>query len=150
MFGTNRKGVSAYASVGIETGVAAASPHQLIVMLFDGACVAIRSAMLQMQNGDVAGKGAAISKAITIIENGLRASLDKKTGGEIAANLDALYEYMGRRLLQANLENNAEMLEEVRKLLADLRETWIAITPKAEQQPAQPHAANYSPKLVSA
>jgi flagellar protein FliS len=150
MFGTNRKGVSAYASVGVETGVAAASPHQLIVMLFDGACVAIRSAMMHMQNGDIPAKGAAISKAITIIENGLRASLDKKTGGDIATNLDALYEYMGHRLLQANLENNSEMLEEVRKLLADLRETWIAITPQAEQQPAQPQAGNYSPKLVSA
>lgn len=147
MFGTTRKGVSAYASVGIETGVAAASPHQLIVMLFDGACVAIRSALLHMEKGDVAAKGMAISKAMLIIENGLRASLDKKAGGEIAANLDALYDYMGRRLLQANLENNAEMLEEVRKLLTDLRETWNAIAPQA---PAQANAANYSPKLVSA
>jgi flagellar protein FliS len=150
MFGTNRSGVSAYASVGIETGVAAASPHKLIVMLFDGACVAIRSAMLHLQNGDVAAKGAAVSKAITIIENGLRASLDRNAGGDIAANLDALYDYMGRRLLQANLDNDAAMLEEVLKLLADLRETWNAITPQAEQAPAQQNSANYSPKLVSA
>lgn len=150
MFGTTRKGVSAYASVGIETGVAAASPHQLIVMLFDGACVAIRSALMHMQNGDVAAKGMAVSKAITIIENGLRASLDKKAGGEIASNLDALYDYMGRRLMQANLENNGDMLEEVRKLLSDLRETWNAIAPQAGTAAAQPNSANYSPNLVSA
>jgi flagellar protein FliS len=137
MFGTNRNGVNAYANVGIETGVAAASPHKLIVMLYDGACVAIRSALMHMQNGDIPAKGTAISKAMSIIENGLRASLDVKAGGEIAANLDALYEYMGKRLLQANLENDAAKLDEVLRLLSDLRTSWNAI---GEPKPSQPEA----------
>jgi flagellar protein FliS len=148
-----KRGVNAYANVGLETGVGAASPHQLVVMLFDGALVSVLSAQTHMKAGNIAAKGAAISKAITIIDNGLRAALDHKAGGEIAANLEALYDYISRRLLQANLENNLDMLEEARKLLADLRETWTAIGPQVEQQPqqpAQPNAANYSPNLVSA
>lgn len=137
MFGNSRTGVNAYAKVGVETGVAAASPHQLIVMLFDGAVVAIRSATMHMKNGDVAAKGIAISKAINIIENGLRASLDKKAGGGIAVNLDALYEYMGDRLLQANLKNDIGLLEEVQNLLSELRSAWNAIgTPSAPAQAA--------------
>lgn len=127
MFASSRTGVNAYAKVGVETGVAAASPHQLIVMLFDGAVVAIRSASIHMKNGDVAAKGVAISKAISIIENGLRASLDKKAGGGIALNLDSLYEYMGSRLLEANLKNDSGLLEEVQNLLSELRAAWNTI-----------------------
>ena len=137
MFGNSRNGVNAYAKVGVETGVAAASPHQLIVMLFDGAAVAIRSAIMHMKSGDVAAKGIALSKAINIIENGLRASLDKKAGGGIAVNLDALYEYMGDRLLQANLKNDIGLLEEVQNLLSELRGAWNAIgTPSTPVQAA--------------
>jgi flagellar protein FliS len=137
MFGTNRTGVSAYANVGIETGVAAASPHKLIVMLFDGAAVAIRSAIVHMNAGDVAAKGLAVSKAINIIENGLRASLDKNAGGAIAASLDSLYEYMGARLLHANMKNDVKVLEEVQGLLSELRGAWDAIgTPSPATQGA--------------
>jgi flagellar protein FliS len=146
-----KRGVNAYANVGLETGVGAASPHQLVVMLFDGALVSVLSAQTHMKAGNIAAKGAAISKAITIIDNGLRAALDHKAGGEIAANLDALYDYMGRRLLQANLDNDGAILEEVRKLLADLRETWNAIGPQvAQAQPAQANAANTNLTLASA
>ncbi len=84
MFGSARNGANAYAKVGIETGVAAASPHKLIVMLFDGALLSIATATQKMKDGDIAGKGQAISKAITIIDSGLRASLNKEAGGEIA------------------------------------------------------------------
>lgn len=127
MFGTNSRGVNAYAKVGLETGVSAASPHKLIVMLYDGALAAIATAAVQMGAGNIQEKGKAISKAIQIIDNGLRASLDKEVGGEIAANLDALYEYMSNRLLHANLNNDQQALEEVRGLLADLRDTWNQI-----------------------
>jgi flagellar protein FliS len=127
MFGTNQRGVNAYAKVGLETGVTAASPHKLIVMLYDGALAAIATAGVQMDAGNIQEKGKAISKAIQIIDNGLRASLDREAGGEIAANLDALYEYMSGRLLQANLRNDRQALEEVRGLLADLRDTWNQI-----------------------
>lgn len=127
MFGTNTRGVNAYAKVGLETGVSAASPHKLIVMLYDGALAAIATASAQMAAGNIQEKGKAISKAIQILDNGLRASLDREAGGEIAANLDALYEYMSGRLLQANLKNDPQALEEVRGLLADLRDTWNQI-----------------------
>ncbi len=127
MFATAQRGANAYAKVGVETGVAAASPHKLIVMLFDGALLSIATALQQMQEGNIPAKGMAISKAINIIDNGLRASLDQKAGGTIAVSLDALYEYMSTRLLTANLQNAPEMLEEVRGLLQDLRESWVAI-----------------------
>ena len=118
MFGTMQRGVGAYAKVGLETGVAAASPHKLIVMLYDGAMVSILSGITNMKAGNIAAKGAAISKAINIIDNGLRAALDKKAGGEIADNLDALYEYISTRLLKANLNNDPAMLEEAHALLS--------------------------------
>lgn len=127
MFGSPQRGVNAYAKVGLETGIAAASPHKLIVMLYDGAIVAILNGMTQMKAGNIEEKGKAISKAIQIIDNGLRASLDREVGGEIARNLDSLYEYMSSRLLMANLQNSTDILEEVRGLLADLRDTWKQI-----------------------
>lgn len=126
MFGSN-KGANSYAKVGLETGVAAASPHKLIVMLFDGALVAIRNASMHMKAGEIARKGAAISKAIAIVENGLRASLDPVAGGAIAVSLDQLYDYIGRRLLSANLANDPAILDEVHALLLDLKGAWDAI-----------------------
>jgi flagellar protein FliS len=103
-----------------------------------------------MKAGNIPAKGAAISKAITIIDNGLRAALDKQAGGEIAEGLDALYGYMSARLLQANLKNDPAMLEEVHGLLSDLREAWNAIGPAAAapDQPAAP--APRAATLVSA
>lgn len=131
MFGSSHvRGANAYAKVGIETGVISASPHKLIVMLFDGAIVSISNAIQQMNNGDIAAKGHSISKAIAIIENGLRASLDKKTGGEIALSLDNLYEYMNNRLIFANIHNQTDTLMEVQTLLRDLRSSWEAIAPE--------------------
>ena len=138
MFGTRQDGVNAYAKVGIETGVTSASPHKLIVMLFDGALVSVSTAITHMKAGNISAKGKAISKAIMIIDSGLRASLDKKVGGEIAEGLDALYEYMASRLLQANLKNQVDILEEVQRLLTDLRGAWNAIgdSPAAKAAPA--------------
>jgi flagellar protein FliS len=131
-----RTGANAYANVGLETGIASASPHKLIVMLYDGALVALLSAKTNIATGNIAAKGTAISKAITIIDNGLRASLDKEAGGEIAANLDSLYDYMSRRLLHANLKNDVPAIEEVHRLLSDLREAWVSIDQKAGQPAA--------------
>ncbi|CDG81906.1 flagellar export chaperone FliS [Janthinobacterium agaricidamnosum] len=134
MFGTRQNGVSAYEKVGMETGVVAASPHKLIVMLYDGALTALNMALMHMRAGNIAEKGKAISKALLIIDSGLRASLDKKVGGDIAEGLDSLYEYMSDRLLMANLKNQPEIIEEVQRLLIDLRDTWNAIgaTPAAQ------------------
>lgn len=131
MFGSNN-GARAYAKVGVETGVAAASPHKLVLMLFEGAMVAVASGIHHMQANDVAAKGQAISKAISIINDGLRASLDKRVGGEIALNLDALYEYISDRLVTANMKNQIAVLEEIYQLLKGLRDAWESIAPPPE------------------
>ncbi|MDN4035777.1 flagellar export chaperone FliS [Massilia sp. YIM B02443] len=149
MFGTPKRGVGAYATVGLETGVAAASPHKLVVMLYDGVIVSLLSAINNIKSSNVAAKGAALSKAIAIIDNGLRAALDKSAGGEIAANLDALYDYMSRRLLEANIKNDIAILEEVHGLMADLRGAWVQIGENAE--PGMPSSAmQQAPSLMSA
>ena len=150
MFGSRQTGVHAYAKVGMETGVVAASPHKLIVMLFDGALVALNGALNGMRNGDIAEKGKSISKAIMIIDSGLRAALDKNAGGDIAEGLDALYEYMSARLLTANLNNDLGMLEEVQRLLSDLRETWNAIGPTPAAAAAPGADLKRMPSLASA
>lgn len=150
MFGNMKRGVSAYANVDLETGIASASPHKLIVMLYDGALVALRTARTNMMAGNIPAKGAAISKAITIIDNGLRVSLDKTSGGAIAENLDALYEYMGRRLFQANLQNDVAIVDEVHNLLADLRGAWVQIGDKVQQPEPAATAMPKAPTLASA
>jgi len=146
MFGSMQRGVNAYAKVGLETSIMAASPHKLIVMLYDGALAAIKNASRHMAAGQIAEKGAAISKALDIINNGLRASLDKKAGGEIAGNLDVLYVYMTQRLLTASLQNQPAMLEEVQTLLAGLRDAWVQIGDK----PVSNEAAAPYPVMASA
>ncbi len=132
MFGAASNRAAAYAKVGVETGVSTADPHKLILMLYDGALVAIGSALHALDNKDVPGKGKAISRAIEIIASGLDASLDQEAGGELAMRLSALYEYMTDRLLYANLHNNRAALEEVAQLLAGLRESWESIAPQAK------------------
>ena len=144
MFGSPKRGVGAYATVGLETGVAAASPHKLVVMLYDGVIVSLLSAINNIKSANIGAKGAALSKAITIIDNGLRASLDKNAGGEIAQNLDALYDYMSRRLLEANIKNDTTIIEEIHGLMASLRDAWVQIGDKAEP------AAQQAPALMSA
>lgn len=136
MYTLAQRNANAYTSVGIETGVIAASPHQLVAMLYEGALLAVLTASQQMKAGNISGKGQSISKAINIIDNGLRASLDKQLGGAVAENLESLYDYLSRRLLMANLKNEPEILDEVNGLLLDLKSSWDAIgsapTPTAE------------------
>lgn len=132
MYSASRYGVSAYAHIGLETGVIAANPHKLILMLFQGAHVALSSALAHMKTGQITAKGEAVSKAIAIISSGLQASLDVEAGGELAQQLNALYEYMCRRLLEANLHNKPEYIEEVARLLGELSEAWEAIGSHAQ------------------
>lgn len=127
MFGSRQTGVHAYAKVGMETGVVAASPHKLIVMLFDGALVALNTALSAIRGNNIGEKGKSLSKAIMIIDSGLRSALDKKAGGEIAEGLDSLYEYMSGRLVTANITNDPAIVEEVQRLLIELRDAWNAI-----------------------
>ena len=120
----------AYARVGLETGVSSADPHRLIMMLYDGAILSISQAQGHLQARNLAGKGEATSKAIQIIEEGLRASLDRKVGGAIAMQLDSLYEYMCHRLLLANVGNDPIGFAEVGRLLSDLRDAWATLGEK--------------------
>lgn len=140
MYTNSRSGAHAYANIGLETGVVAASPHQLIVMLYEGAELSVRMAIKHMGEGDIAQKCAAISKASHIILDGLRAALDPQQGGDIAARLDGLYEYMNKRLMLANLNNESAPLEEVLGLLRELREAWQQIG-AARPASVQPIAA---------
>jgi flagellar secretion chaperone FliS len=126
-----RSGAGAYARLGVETQAMSASPHQLICMLFDGAITAIGMARHHIAEGDVAAKGSAISKAVGIVANGLRASLDAKAAGaagtELVANLSALYDYVIRRLLQANLRDDPRALDEAQSLLESVASAWREI-----------------------
>jgi len=133
--------IKAYAKVGIESGVSAADPHKLISMLYQGALQAIANAKNGILRKDIPAKGKAISHAISIINDGLNASLDKKVGGELAQNLSSLYEYMGNRLVTANLKNDMAILDEVARLLTDLKAAWDSIRPSGAAPAPAPVAS---------
>ena len=125
-YATGHSALKQYRNVGTQSGVEHADPHRLVQMLMDGALEKISIAKGFMQRGAIAEKGAHISWAIAIID-GLRAALNKDQGGEIAQNLEDLYDYMGRRLLQANVENKRELLDEVAGLMPEIKGAWDAI-----------------------
>jgi flagellar protein FliS len=133
--------INSYKNVGIETSVMSADPHQLVMMLFEGALLAIAKARYAMLDKQTAAKGESISKAIAIIGEGLNASLDKSVGGALAQNLSALYSYIVGRLVEANLKNDTAILDEVTRLLSELNGAWASIRPQARQSAAQPDAA---------
>jgi flagellar protein FliS len=149
-----RTALSSYAKVGMESSVISSDPHKLISMLYQGAMLAIANAKNGILRKDIAAKGEAISKAMLIISEGLQASLDQNVGGELALNLDALYSYMCVRLVHANLHNDMEALDEVARLLNELKGAWDSIrqvTANAQQQTqAEPVPAqiNKQPALV--
>ena len=118
------KGTQAYAQIGVESAVMSASQQQLISMLFDGALSALIRARLFMQDGNLQWKGLSLSKAINIIENGLKIGLDEESRDELTQNLLALYAYMVRRLLQANLHNDTGAVEEVENLMRNIADAW--------------------------
>jgi flagellar secretion chaperone FliS len=149
MTNPTRTAVDAYHRLEVETGIAAASPQRLVVMLYDGAIKAIHAARTALAANDVAVRGAAVSRAVAIIDEGLRAALDMQSGGEIAANLAALYDYIVSRLLYANLKQDMGSLDEAARLLCELRGAWEALerpsqAPSAEPQPPQERRAAMS------
>lgn len=127
MVTSSMRGAAAYARVGVESAVMSATPHRLIVMLFDGVQASIRAARLHMRNGDVAEKGKAISRAIDIVNQGLLAALDVECGGELAGRLEQVYDYVVRLLLQANLHDDEGRLDEAARLLEDIGSAWREI-----------------------
>lgn len=143
----------AYSRVNVETGVHAANPAQLVVMLYDGALKSLADVERHMNEQRIADKGQAMSRAIAIIDTGLRGSLNLQAS-PLAGQLEQLYEYMSRRLLVANMKNDVGIVREVFRLLSQLRGAWaelanstqLATSPLATTQPApaqrQPYAAN--------
>ncbi|EIR2511548.1 flagellar export chaperone FliS [Shigella flexneri] len=131
------KGTQAYAQIGVESTVMSASQQQLVTMLFDGVLSALVRARLFMQGNNQQGKGVSLSKAINIIENGLRVSLDEESKDELTQNLIALYSYMVRRLLQANLRNDVSAVEEVEALMRNIADVWkeSLLSPSSIQDP---------------
>ncbi|CAP42494.1 flagellar export chaperone FliS [Bordetella petrii] len=123
-----------YTDIGLETQVLSASPERLITLLFNGARAAIAQARLHLEAGRVAERGAAISKATRIVDEGLKTGLDMEAGGEMAANLANLYDYIVRTLLLANLKGDATQLDTADRLLAELAQAWQA----ANDPPASP------------
>ncbi len=136
-FSGARSALSNYSKVRLATGVNGASPHGLVTMLLDGALERIATAKGHMLRDETAEKGVCISRAIGILD-GLRTSLNKGAGGELAANLDDLYGYMDRCLLRANYEKSTGLLDEVSALLLEIRDAWVAI---AQQNAASAEGA---------
>lgn len=130
MFSSSYKSVSAYRQVAVETDVSGADPHKLVMLLFEGVQAAIAIAKTNMALGRIEIKGAMISRAIDIIDNGLKAGIDLGKGEDIAERLFLLYEYMVERLLHANIKNDIAALDEVANLLGEIQSAWAEIRPQ--------------------
>lgn len=130
MFSPRHSGASAYAKVGVQTQLEDATPYQVVAALYRGARGAIATARMHMRNGAIAEKGEAIGKALLIIGGGLKQGLNMEVGGELPQRLSALYDYMARRLLEANLNNDDDALAEVDRLLGTLEDGWAGIGPE--------------------
>lgn len=118
--------LSEYAQVSAHAGVAAADPHKLILMLMDGALERLAIARGCILRKETIHKAQLVNRVVSILGE-LKASLDVKAGGAIATNLGDLYDYMVQRVLLGSLQNKAEHLEEVTKLMNSIREAWIAV-----------------------
>jgi flagellar protein FliS len=144
-YASSNAGAKAYARLGLETSVMNASQQQLMLMLFDGAKFAITMARHHMAQGEIAAKGNAISKAINIVDNGLKVALEADPSDlaecELVANLSQLYDYIGQRLLFANLRNDPALLDEADRLLDNISAAWREI---------DPHQPSYAPQAFVA
>ena len=128
----NQAALKLYKSTGVQGGVMDASPHQLILMLITGAQDRVASAKGAIVGGEIARKGELLSSAIAIVDS-LRASLDQTRGGEISTNLAMLYDYIERRLVEANLASDEGILDEVSSLLMEIKVGWDSIPVDARQ-----------------
>jgi flagellar protein FliS len=122
----NKKAMEGYGRSALESEVNYASPYRIIQMLMEGALSKLAAAKGCIERNDYAEKSRQITWGLNIIQ-GLRTSLDEEKGGEIASNLDNLYEYMGRRLLEANTKNDVAIIDEVITLLQEIKTGWDAI-----------------------
>ncbi|MFC4274250.1 flagellar export chaperone FliS [Achromobacter aloeverae] len=116
--------VRSYKDVGLETQVLSASPERLISLLYSGARVAIGQARHHLEEGNIAERAKAINHAMRLVDEGLKQALANPEEDKLAANLDSLYDYILRQLVNANIKSDAAALETADRLLADLQEAW--------------------------
>jgi flagellar protein FliS len=137
MFGAGSNPAQLYNQVSVDTDVNAATPHRLIELLFEAADDALVSAQAAIEMEDIARKGEAITRVIRIVDEGLRAALNPQAG-ELAERLASLYDYVLRRLLEANRTNSSEILNEVRRLMTEVHDGWsgIATSPAVNEMAA--------------
>jgi len=121
-----RNNVNKYAAVHTETVVGDASPHKLIQMLMSGFLMRVNAAKGAISRGDFQEKSVQVSKAVAIV-GGLIDGVDIEKGGDIAANLMSLYEYINARLFEASAQNSVEILDEVQVLMREIKQAWDAI-----------------------
>lgn len=126
---------SAYKRVGVETSVQNANPHHLVHLLFEELLQSISNARGSMARQQIAEKGAAIGKAVRILDEGLKAALDVEQGGELAENLSRLYDYCIVQLTYANARNDDDLLQEVRSLIEPVAQAWRDINPTTKTAP---------------
>ncbi len=131
------RSANTYRSVGLETSVTGASPHQLVGLLFEGLQQSLASAKAAILSGDIAAKSRAISRAVRILEEGLKAGLDVNKGGELAGNLRSVYDYCIFKTTEANFRNDATLLDEVAKLIQPIADGWSQIKGEAVVQSYQ-------------
>ena len=127
-----KRGARQYGKVAVGSEVNYASPHRLVQMLMEGALEKIAIAKGHMDRNEYEERGKHINWAISII-NGLQGSLNMEEGGEMANNLDSLYNYMVRRLSEANLKNDLAILDEVSALILEVKTAWDAIPDEVKQ-----------------
>ena len=123
--------IASYKQINAESEIRGADPIRLITLLFDGAEAALEKAQSQLAANDVVGKSDSLTKAMTIIVEGLSASLSVEQGGELAERLKALYDYMVLRLVHANIHKDAAAISEVQHLLAEISGAWRDLRPNS-------------------
>ena len=128
----NSGAMAAYRSTQTHSGIEGASPHKLITLLLDGALERISKAKGHMVRGERGPQGELIGRVIDIVAS-LDAYLDMEAGGEIAVKLQSLYDYMVRKLFDANRHNDTDELAEVEHLLLEIKAGWIGICDEASK-----------------
>jgi flagellar protein FliS len=144
----NPRAASAYHRIGVETATNTSDKHQVVSLLFDGFLGAIVKARGCLSRGDVPGKVAAVSLALRILEEGLMTGLDKVDGGELASNLESVYQYASRTMILANVRNDDALFQEVQNLIEPIAQSWKAINPSLPENKSAPKAATTRLSLV--
>ncbi|WP_394200730.1 flagellar export chaperone FliS [Shewanella waksmanii] len=134
-----RRSLQSYRKVSVESEISVASPHRIIQMMFEGALQRLAQSRYAIEQNDVTNKGIYIGKAIGII-TGLNNSLNMEAGGDIASNLSDLYDFMLRRISEANMNNDVQAIDDVSEILRTIKEGWDAIPSDQHHMASQPEA----------